>query len=104
MSVVQVDDNVYRLEESVTIKATHAAPVVLQENTVWTKIGTIEHGNVFDTKDQVVIVNSFDVHEAAVVIRDGYVVGFYLKAKQTYVSANPVAISLSEGESAHANP
>ena len=98
MSVANVGDSEYRLEEAVTIKATHAQPLELRAGTTWRQIGTIEQGNVFDTKDQVVIVNSFDVHEAAIVTKDSYVQGFYLKVAKTFVEAQPVPITLKKGE------
>ena len=98
MTVVEVDEGVYRLEDSITIKATHAQPLTLRAGTTWRKIGVIEQGNVFDTKDQVVMVNAFDVHEAALVTKDGYVQGFYLKVAKTFVEAQPVSITLKTGE------
>lgn len=94
VSIVDADDSIYRLEQGLTIKVSHAAPVVLRPGTTWTKIGTIEQGVIFDTQDQVVIVNSFDVHEAAVVTNDSNIVGFYLKAQKSFVAANPVPITL----------
>lgn len=98
MSVAEVDDGVYRLENAVTIKAAHAAPLGLRAGTTWRQIGTIAQGKVFDTKDQVVIVNSFDVHEAAIVTNNEQVVGFYLKVAETFVEATPVPISLTTAE------
>ena len=97
MSVIEIDEGVYRLENSVTVKATHAQPLELRAGTTWKQIGTIEQGNVFDTKDQVVIVNAFDVHEAAIVTKDSFVVGFYLKVAKTFVEVEPVPITLQQG-------
>ena len=98
MSVVEIDEGVYRLENTVTVKASHAAPLELRAGTTWQQIGSIAQGNVFDTKDQVVIVNSFDVHEAAIVTNNEQVVGFYLKVAETFVEATPVPISLTTAE------
>ncbi len=98
MSVTEVSDGVYQLQDSVTIKVKNARPVELRAGTRWQQVGKIDQGNVFDTKDQVVIVNSFDVHEAALVTKDGIVQGFYLKVAKTFVAAEPVSISLNEGE------
>ena len=98
MSVVEIDEGLYRLENAVTVKAAHAAPLELRAGTMWRQIGTIAQGSVFDTKDQVVIVNSFDVHEAAVVTNNEKVVGFYLKVAKTFVEAKPVPISLTKAE------
>ena len=98
MSVVEIDEGIYRLENAVTVKAAHAAPLELRAGTTWRQIGTIAQGSVWDTKDQVVIVNSFDVHEAAVVTNNNQVVGFYLKVAKTFVEATPAPISLTTAE------
>jgi len=96
LSVTEVSSGSYRLQDAATIKIQSAAPVALKAGTVWTQIGTIEQGAVFDTRDQVVIVNSFDVHEAALVVSDGTVVGLYLKALESYVEADPITITLTK--------
>ena len=98
MSVTEIDEGIYRLDNAVTVKAAHAAPLELRAGTTWQQVGTIAQGNVFDTKDQVVIVNSFDVHEAAIVTNNEQVVGFYLKVAETFVEAKPVPISLTNAE------
>jgi len=57
--LLAVDDNSeYRLIEDVKITASNTKSLVLKANTRWTITGQIEHGNVFRTKDQVVVVNS----------------------------------------------
>ena len=96
MTVIEVDEGVYHLKENVTIQARNAEPIKLRAGTNWRHIGTIEQGNVFDTKDQVVIINAFDVHEAALVTKDGYIKGFYLKASKTFVEAQEVPIKLTQ--------
>lgn len=98
LSAVEVSEGQYKLLDSVAITASHAAPTVLRAGTIWTRVGTIEQGNVFTTKDQVVIVNSFDVHEADIVTRDGFIVGYYLKVDETFVEAKPVPIKLEPRE------
>lgn len=96
LSSTEASDEPYRLQNAATVKVSNAAPVSLKAGTVWTRIGTIDRGAVFDTKDQVVIVNSFDVHEAALVVSDGTVVGLYLKALESYVEAEPTTITLTK--------
>lgn len=94
MTVASVDDGAYQLVNPVTIRAPRTAPLTLKAGTTWKQIGTIERGRVYDTSDQVVIVNSFDVQEAAVVVDNGMVVGYYLKISKTFVESDPVAINL----------
>ena len=98
MAAIAGDDGFYQLEESVEIRARHAAVLELRTGTHWQRIGKIEYGEVFDTSDQVVIVNSFDVHEAAIVVKDASVVGYFLKVAQTFVAAEPVPIILKRVE------
>ncbi len=99
MTVTEIDTDLYRLDESIEIKARNAQPTRLVAGTRWTRLGSIPQGNVFATSDQVVIVNGFDVHEAHIVTNDGQVVGFYLVVEKTFVEAKPVDIILTtEGE------
>lgn len=94
LAVTELDDGRYRLSRSVEIKAKHAESTVLRVGTTWKRVGTIAEGNVFSTKDQLVIVNSFDVHEADIVTRDGYIVGYYLKVPQAFLAVEPVPVQL----------
>ena len=91
-------DVIYTVVNNVTIDAPRAAPTVIRAGTTWRQVGTIEQGNVFDTKDQVVIVNSFNVEEAAIVTKDQMVVGYYLKVSGAFVEVNPMPIILKPQE------
>ncbi len=82
------------LEAPVTIRASRAGKTVLKQGTRWQLVGSIEQGSVYRTKDQVVIVNSFNVHEGDIVVSSGMVVGYYLPTEKTFVDAKSVAISL----------
>jgi hypothetical protein len=86
------------LKESVTIKAYNATPSVLNAGTTWFEVGYINQGDVYRTKDQVVIVNSFDVHEAYIVVKDSTVVGYYLPIENTFIESEPMSINLSKME------
>lgn len=88
------DDGVYMLEQAVIIEAKNTKDLTLRSGTRWSRIGEIEQGVVYDTKDQVVIVNSFDVHEASIVVRDSTIVGYYLEVEETFVETDPVTIAL----------
>ena len=94
MTVTSIDEGVYQLVDTVTMRAPRTAPLTLRAGTTWKQIGTIERGRVYDTSDQVVIVNSFDVQEAAVVVDNGTLVGYYLKISKTFVESDPVPINL----------
>ena len=88
------DDGMYVLERGVVIEAKNTKDLTLRSGTRWSKIGEIDHGDVYDTRDQVVIVNSFDVHEASIVVRDSMIVGYYLEVEETFVESEPVSIAL----------
>ena len=91
-------DVVYTVTKNVTIEAPRARPTVIRAGTTWRQIGTIEQGNVFDTSDQVVIVNSFNVEEAAIVTNNQMVVGYYLKISGAFVEVDPMPIILEPTE------
>lgn len=90
--------NVFELKEGITIKANNASASILNAGTKWREIGTINQGSVYRTKDQVVIVNSFNVYEGYIVVKDSKVVGYYLPIEQTFVETKPISINLVEVE------
>jgi hypothetical protein len=85
----------YKLAAPVTVRANASADQILRANTRWAQIGSIPQGDVFETKDQVVIVNSFSVFEANLVVKDGKVVGYFIPVGCSFVAATPVAISFT---------
>ena len=88
----------FELRQGITIKALYAEPTFLKTGTRWTKVGIINQGSVFRTKDQVVIVNSFNVHGGYIVVNKDAVVGYYLPIEKTFVETKPVIIKLSKME------
>jgi len=89
-------NSIYLLEEEVTIKASNAKPTILNSGTRWKQVGLIEQGVVYRTKDQVVIVNSFNVHEGYIVVNEKSIVGHYLPIEKTFVEVIAVPIKLSK--------
>ena len=86
----------YRLGSNVTLRTDMAAEQVLHAGTGWQRIGDIPQGAVYHTADQVVIVNSFSVFEADIVVNGGNVVGFFIPVGRRYVAAHPAPISFKE--------
>ena len=86
----------YRLAAPVTMRVGAASDLVLRAGTGWRKTGDLEQGAVYHTADQVVIVNSFHVFEADIVVKDGKAVGFYNPVGKTFIAAQPVAITLTQ--------
>ncbi len=98
MDESDLDPTRYRLAEAITIEAPRTADLKLRADTQWFHIGTISHGRVFDTKDQVIIVNSFNVYEAAIVVKDGNIVGYYPKVAKAFVATRPVPLEFVKVE------
>ncbi len=98
MDESDLDPTRYRLAEAITIEAPRTADLELRADTQWFHIGTISHGRVFDTKDQVIIVNSFNVYEAAIVVKDGNIVGYYPKVAKAFVATRPVPLEFVKVE------
>lgn len=69
-------------------------PVKLKAPTTWLELGTTQFGEAYVTKDQVLTVEASNIHEAALVVRDGSVVGFYLLIEKKFCPAtNPVKLT-----------
>lgn len=84
------------LKDSVTIEALHAKPIILKSATRWYKVGSIDKGVVYNTHDQVVIINSFNAYEGYIVVNQGKVVGCYLPTEKTFAATKPVTINLTK--------
>lgn len=82
-----IEEPIYILQGSVVLKPSHSRRIELKKDTSWTQVGSIEYGDVYRTKDQVVQVNSFHVYEADIVVKDSYVIGYYLPVSGGFVKA-----------------
>jgi hypothetical protein len=60
----------------------------LLAGTTWHKIGRVNEGDVYETKDQVVTVDASNEHEAQLVVKDGMAVGFYLPVEHSFTAAS----------------
>jgi len=88
----------FKLQENVTVKAANARPSILNAGTHWMQVGFIDQGNVYKAKDQIVIVNSFNVHEGYIVVNDSVVVGYYLPVENTFIESKPTQINIQKLE------
>ena len=57
---------------------------VLRKGTRWTHVGSIEQGDVYTSKDQVLTIEASNVYEAYIVVSNAKLVGFYLPVERTY--------------------
>lgn len=60
----------------------------LHEGTTWRKIGRVNEGDVYLTKDQAVTVDASNEQEAQLVVKDGMAIGFYLPVERTFTAAS----------------
>ena len=75
------------LAEEISVYAKRASRTVLRSGTSWVRVGAINEGYVYATKDQVVVVNSFNVHEADIVLDGREIVGFFTKLEHQFIPA-----------------
>lgn len=61
----------------------------LKKGTTWRQIGRIEQGDVITTGDQVVTVERSNMYEAAPVVANGRLVGFFLMVERAFTPADP---------------
>lgn len=74
------------LTQEVKAKLGSGFPTVLKAGTRWRQVGSLEEGDVFATKDQVVMVEASNNYEAHPVVADGWLKGFYLPVEKSFVA------------------
>jgi hypothetical protein len=73
-------------------------PTRLKQGTTWHEVGQIAQGDVYTTRDQVVMVEASNLHEAQLVVADGKIVGFYLPVEHTFTAAQPPLVLETEAK------
>jgi hypothetical protein len=74
----------FRLTRPAEVKLSTGYSTTLRANTRWELVGTVPHGEVYRTKDQVVTLEGDHIHEGYVVVNQGALVGFYLPVERTF--------------------
>ena len=59
---------------------------LIKQGSKWRFVGRTPHGDVFRPVDGVFTVNGANVHEAYLVMAEGYLVGFYLPGEGAFSS------------------
>jgi hypothetical protein len=72
------------LTKDIKVKLGTGYSRTLKAGTAWNLVGKTEYGDVYRTKDQILTVEGSNIYEAFIVVSDGYLVGFYLPAEQTF--------------------
>lgn len=60
----------------------------LKAGTRWRQVGSIEHGAVFATTDQIVTVEASNIYEAQLVVSENAITGFYLPVEKSFVAVS----------------
>jgi outer membrane lipopolysaccharide assembly protein LptE/RlpB len=86
--------SVWMLTEKIDVPLESWSTTKLKSNTKWEYIGTIEQGEVYKTKDQIVTVRGSNTFEAYLVISEEKIVGFYLPIEKGFVKiSKPIKIN-----------
>ena len=83
----------WRLTEKVDIRLESGSTTHLNPDTTWDYVGTIEQGEVYKTKDQIVTIKGANMFEAYIVLSEDCIVGFYLPVEKGFTRiSKPVEI------------
>jgi len=74
----------WTLTEKIDVRLESGSTTHLKPDTTWEHVGTIEQGEVYKTKDQIVTVKGANMFEAYLVISEERIVGFYLPVENGY--------------------
>ena len=86
--------SVWMLTEKIDVPLKSWSTTKLKPSTKWEYIGTIEQGEVYKTKDQIVTVRGSNTFEAYLVISEEQIVGFYLPIEKGFVKiSKPIKIN-----------
>jgi hypothetical protein len=86
----------WTLRHAVSVYVGSGFSTDLKAGTRWTLVGHIAAGDVCQTRDQIVEVESSNMYEAYLVLNDSKIAGFYLPVEHSFVAARPpVAIALA---------
>jgi hypothetical protein len=84
LDTTQLPKSSFILEKEEKIDLGTGYSRVIKDGTKWDYVGTIENGDVYNTKDQVLTVEASNIHEAYIVISSGKLIGFYLPVEKTF--------------------
>lgn len=83
-AMTPLDGKHMRLSEMVEVGLSTGYATVLKAHTNWHLVGHVDQGEIYKTRDQVLTLEGSHIHEAYLVVQDGYLVGFYLPVERTF--------------------
>jgi hypothetical protein len=78
-----------RVLDNTEVRLSTGYTTTIRAKTTWAFIGTIEQGDVYKPRDQVLTVEGYDVHEAYLVVSGDDLVGFYLPVEHNFAPISP---------------
>jgi len=84
LNSMQSPKNSWKLVNDVKVRLSTGYSCQLKSGTKWDYVGTVEYGDVFKTKDQILTVEGSNIFEACIVVSEDNLVGFYLPVEKTY--------------------
>ena len=75
--------------EEVEVRLSTGYKTTIRPQTNWALAGTIAQGEVYKSRDQVLTVEGYDVHEAYLVVSGDELVGFYLPVEHNFAPISP---------------
>ncbi len=84
IETIHPSKNSFRLEEKVIIDLGTGYDRTLLRGTTWVYVGSIQQGDVFKTRDQILTIEASNIFEAYIVVSGENLVGFYLPVETTY--------------------
>jgi hypothetical protein len=88
LDTTQQRKNSFVLEKEEKIYLGTGYSRIIKAGTKWDYFGTIQQGDVFNTKDQLLTVEASNIHEAYIVMSSKKLVGFYLPVEKAFSPLN----------------
>jgi len=83
-TTISADKPSWRLGADISLIPARGNKIKLKGGTAWHYVCTIEQGDVYKTKDQIVSVRASNIYEAYIVISSAKMMGFYLPLEKTF--------------------
>jgi len=100
LAAVDVPQPAWTLRHAVSVYVGSGYSTDLKAGTRWRQLGRIAAGDVYQTKDQIVQVESANLYDAYLVLKDSKIAVFYLPVEHSFVAARPpVAVAVSSSSS-----
>ena len=79
----------FRVLEETAVTLSTGYRTRIRAGTTWTLAGTIAKGEVYKSREQVLTVEGYHVHEAYLVVSGDELVGFYLPVEHNFAPISP---------------